>query len=185
MKRTLLLLAVLGLAANAHAEFNYNLVSASYATVEFDDLDVDGDGFGLAGSFEVAESFHVFGAMDTADLDFDVDLTSYSAGLGYHTPISETVDVVARLSYESLEIDTPLGEADDNGFGLGVGIRVAASEQIELNGSVTYIDLGDSGDDTALGLGFLYNFTDSISAGVQASFDDDVDVYGLTGRIYF
>lgn len=186
MKRSLLFLFVaLGLAGTANAEFNYNLVSASYGTVDFDDLDVDGDGFGLAASFAIAENFHVFGGVDTADLDFDVDLTSWSAGMGYNTPISEKVDVIAQLSYENLEVDTPFGDADDDGFGLGVGLRVAASEKVELNGSVTYVDLSDSGDNTALGAGFLFNFTESISAGVQASFDDDVNVYSVTGRIYF
>ena len=95
------------------------------------------------------------------------------------------MDVLAQVTYEKIELDTPLGDADDSGFGIGVGIRVAATSLVELLGSVSYVDFDDGGDNTALNAGALFNVTETIAVGVNASFDDDVNVYRLTGRFYF
>ena len=38
-------------------------------------VDVDGDGFGLSGSFEVAENWHIIAGYNDLGLDFGVDLT--------------------------------------------------------------------------------------------------------------
>ena len=185
MKRLGLIVLLAALAGTAHAEFNYDWVGVSYGSVDFDDLNVDGNGFGVDLTLGIAENFHVFGAAETADLDFNVDFTRFSAGLGFNTPMTETVDVLAQLSYENLEVDTALGDADDDGFGLGVGIRVAASDLVEINGAISYVDFDDSGDDTVFDVGALFNITDSISVGINGTFDDDVNVYRLAGRFYF
>ena len=59
-----------------------------------------------------------------------------------------------------------------------------ASDKIELDAGVSYVDT-DSGNDTALSAGFLFNVTDNIAVGVGGSWDDDVSVWSLNGRIYF
>lgn len=189
MHRFAILLAILfvvaGLAGTARAEFSYDWVGASYGNVDFDDLNVDGDGFGFDVTLGIAESFHLFGAAETADLDFNVDLTRWRAGIGYNTPLSETVDVIGQLSYERIDIDTTIGGGDDDGFGLGVGIRVDATSLVELNGAIRYVDFSDSGDDTVLDAGVLFNLTESFSVGLNGTFDDDVNTYRLAGRFYF
>ena len=105
-------------------------------------------------------------------------------GLGFNTPISEVIDVVAQLSYQRLDVDTPFGGGDVDGFGLGVGLRVAASDRVELNGAVTYVDF-DGGNDTNVGAGFLFNVTEALAIGLSGDFDDDVTLYRLVGRFYF
>ena len=47
----LLLLAGPGLAEGV----SYNFIELGYERVEFDDIDLDGDGFGLGGSVELGE----------------------------------------------------------------------------------------------------------------------------------
>ena len=178
-------LLVVCLAPVASAEFDYTWIGASYGNVDFDDLNVDGDGFGLDGSLGVTESFHLFGAVETADLDFNVDITRFSAGVGYNTPLAEAIDVIAQLSYESLDIDTAIGNADDDGFGLGAGFRAELTDLVELNGLISYVDYDDSGDDTIIDLGLLFNLSDQLALGVNGSFDDDVSTYRLAGRFYF
>lgn len=177
--------ALLALAGTAKAEFNYSYASLSYGNVDFDDLNVDGDGLGAELSLAIAEEFHLIGRLEASDLDSSVDLTQWSAGVGYNTQLSPVLDVLAQVTYEKIEVDTPLGDVDSDGFGIGVGLRVAVTSLVEINGGVSYVDFDDGGDDTNIDAGALFNFTETISVGVNASFDDDVNVYRLTGRFYF
>ena len=63
----------------------------------------------------------MFGGYESAGLDFGVDATTFSAGFGYNRGMTETVDLVARLSYEYIELDAPgLGDVDDSGIGLAL-----------------------------------------------------------------
>ena len=187
MLRSSLLFILLAFSASASAqEFDYNWLSFGYGQTELDDIDVDGDGFGIGGSFAIADNFHVFGGYSQTSFDFDVDGTSFNAGLGYNTPLSNVVDFVATLSYEYVEVDAPgFSSVDDNGFGLGVGLRWWATPKIEVDAGIQYVDLSDSGDDTGLGLGGWYYFTPAFSLGLNASFTDDATGYSLAGRFFF
>jgi len=187
MLRSTFALLVLAFSVSAAAkDFDYNHFQLSYGTIEFDDIDVDGDGFGLAGSYAINEDFHVFGGYQAAGLDFGVDATTLGAGLGWHTTLSPVVDLVASLSYQYIELDAPgVSGIDDNGLGLGVGLRIAASELLELNAGIEYIDFSDSDADTEFGIGGLYSFTDAFALGLGASWSDDVSSYTLSGRFYF
>ena len=187
MKRFVSLLLLLGLGGVASADgFNYTYGEIGYGIVEIDDVDVDGDGFGIAGSFAIADEFHIFGGYSTASLDFDIDYNQFEVGFGYNKPISDAVDVVATLSYVNVEVDVPgFGSEDDNGFGIGVGLRGMVAPQVELHGGLEYIDLSDSGSDTGFGAGVRYNFNDQFTMGLSGSWTDDVSQYLLTGRLYF
>ena len=187
MLRSSLLITLLAFSATASAEgFDYNWLSFGYGNTEFDEVDLDGDGFGIDGSFAINKNVHLFAEYNAASLDFDVDATTWAAGLGYNTPLSPTFDFVARLSYEYIEIDIPgIGSDDENGLGLGVGLRFSATDALELNGGVDYVDYGDAGDDTAFVLGGLYNFTQAFALGLRGSFGDDVTTYTISGRFYF
>ncbi|MDH4049689.1 MAG: porin family protein [Gammaproteobacteria bacterium] len=172
--------------AGAAEGLNYNFVEVGYAKVDIDSPDVDGDGFGIGGSFAISDEFHLFGNYQMADFDFNVDLTQFDVGIGFNTPIADAIDVVASLAYVYTEVEASgFGSVDDNGFGLGVGLRALVSPQVELHGGVTYVDLSDSGSDTALDAGFRFNFNERFALGLAASWGDDVSIYSLAGRIYF
>jgi hypothetical protein len=189
MWRSMAFLAAFSVSGAAFAEgFDYNYLDASYGQVEIDagGSDVDGDGFGIGGSFALTDSFHVFGGYDTADFDFGIDATDLELGVGYNMPMSDTVDFIASLSYLWTEVDTGFGSVDDNGFGLGVGLRAMASPAFELNGGVSYVDYGSGSDgDTAFGGGFLYHFSDAFAVGLSGEWGDDISTYALNGRFSF
>lgn len=192
MFRKFLGVSLLVMAAPAFAaDINYNFVELGYQKIDFDEdplpgISVDGDGYGIAGSFEVAESWFVGVGYAQADFDFGIDFNTLSLGLGWHTAMSDRADFFAVVSYEQAEAEASgFGSVDDSGYGLTIGIRGMVSDSVELAGSLGYVDFGDGGDGTAVGLGALYNFTENFAAGVQANFDEDVTAYGLGVRFYW
>lgn len=165
---------------------SYSYIQAMYAEVDIDvgPVDADGDGFAVAGSVAINDSWYVFADYGTADFDFNVDLDRFSIGAGYHAPISTATDWFAALSYEDAEVDTGFGSASDDGFGIEGGLRSMISPKFELKGSVSYTDLGDD-DDTALNLGGWYTVSGNFAVGFEASFGDTISSYGIGGRLYF
>lgn len=186
MLRSSLLIVFLTLSAVAGAEeFDYNWLGFSFGTIDYDP-NLDGDKLGIDGSFAFHEDFHAFGSYEVADLDFGIDSTSFDIGVGYNTELSSVVDAWARLSFEYLEFEGPGGGSnDESGLGFGVGLRFAATPQIELNGAIEYVDLDDLADDTALILGGLYSFTPQFALGFFGKWSDDVSAYTLNGRFYW
>lgn len=187
MLRSILVLLLVAFSVPAAAkDFDYNYFQLGYGNVEYDDVNVDGDGFSLAGSYSLNEDFHVFAGYEAAGLDFGIDATNLGAGLGWHTTLSPVVDLVATVAYQYVELDASgVGSVDDNGLALGVGLRYAASELLELNAGINYVDFSDSGGDTGIGIGGLYSFTDAFALGLGASWSDDASSYTLSGRFYF
>ncbi len=187
MIRTTLVLLLLTFSASVSAQgFDYNYLQLDYGRIDFDDIDVDGDGVGITGSFAINPDWHVFADYQGVDLDFGLDATTFGAGIGYNTELSKTVDAFARFSYQRIDLDAPgPGNFDDDGLGFGVGLRFAASVDLELHGAIDYVDLDDIGDDTALTVGGLYSFSDAFALALGASFGDDVSTYSVGGRFYF
>ena len=187
MLRSSLVILVLALSASASAEdFDYSFLSIGYGVIDFDDIGVDGDGLNIGGSFAINDTIHIFGEYQDADLDFGIDASTLSAGIGYNTSVSPAVDLLARLSYEYVEVDPPgPGSFDDSGFGFGVGLRYAASDRIELNAGISYVDLGDGGDETSFGVAGFYDFSNAFALGLSGDWSSDISIYTLTGRLYF
>ena len=185
MWRSLMILALVPLSGTAIAEdFDYSFIEGYYGQTDFDGI--DGDGIGIGGSFALTETLHAFGGYSTGDFDAGFDLNTLEIGMGYNMTVSDAVDFVASLSYVSAEVDAGVfGSADENGYGLGVGLRAMASPTLELNGGIEYVDLGDAGSDTGFGAGFLYHFSDAFGVGLSGSWADDVNTYALRGRFSF
>lgn len=187
MLRSSLVLLTFAFSVSANAaDFDYNFLTLGYGTTDFDNPNIDGDGFGIAGSYAINNDYHVFGSYSSSDLDFNIDATNFAAGIGFNRAMTETVDFVAQLSYEYVELDAPgFASADDNGLGLGISLRAAATELLELNAGIEYVDLSDSGSDTGFTAGGLYNFTDAFALGLHGGWSDDTSTYTLSGRFYF
>lgn len=187
MRNTIGALLLLAISGTSFAEgFDYTFIQATYGHIDFSDIDADGDGFGISGSFAIADEFHLFAGYQLVGLDFDVDASEFDLGIGFNTPISDKIDVIAQLAYVRAEVDAPiLGSVTDDGYGIGLGLRTAPSESVELNVGVNYVDFGDGGDDTALGAGVLYNFTDTFSVGLSGSWSDNTSALQIGGRFYF
>lgn len=167
---------------------SYDFFQLTWQTVELDDsfIDVDGDGFGLSGSFEVGQDWHIIAGYSDIGLDFGVDLKEFGIGAGYHTEIAPNTSLFANLLWVNFDVSASgFGSADESGLGASVGIRSNVTDKVELAGSISYVDLGDGADGTSFGVGAWYHFTDAFSLGVVGDFDDDVTALGLGGRFYF
>ena len=168
---------------------SFNFVELGYNSSEFDvgnGVDVDGDGFAVGGSFEIGENMFVFASYADTDFDFSLDISALQVGLGWHTSISQTADIVARVAYVDAEIGlSGFGSVDESGYGLGIGVRNDVSVLVELYGEISYVDLGDDADNTAFGAGIYFNMTRAFALGLGAAFDDDATSYGVSGRFYF
>ena len=191
MFRKLLGLALVLALSPAMADgLSYNFIQLGYQKADLDDdlagISVDGDGYGISGSFEVGENFFIGAGYSALDFDFGVDLDQLSIGGGYHMSLSDRSDFYATLSYIRAEASVSgFGSVDDDGYGVSVGIRGLLSDNVELNGSIAYSDLGDGADGTAFGAGALYSFTENFALGFDVSVDDDVTMYGVGARFYF
>jgi len=193
MNRKALSIALLLLAGPAMAaDISYNFAQVGYQWTTLEDvlpgLDVDGDGFGVGGSFEVGDSWFIQASYQQASFDFGVDFDQLSAGVGYHVAMTPNADFFAVLSYVAVEasVSGPVsGSASENGYGATIGVRAMVTEKLELDGTIGYVDLGDGADSTTLGAAAIYNFTDIFSLGVDVGFEDDAVSYGLGGRFYF
>jgi len=186
MLRSLLFTLLLAFSVSANAEgFSYDYVSLGYGSVDFDGAGDNGDGFVFDAALGLTDNVHLFAGYDDADVNSLAGISRWNAGVGYHTPMSDTLDLFARLSYEAVEFNTPLGSPDDNGFGASIGARFRAGNQIEVNAAINYVDYSDLGDDTGFELGMLYDFTNNWSAGLSGEWSDDITTYTIGARYFF
>ncbi len=191
MKRSIVVFSLMAMSGLAFADgFNYTYVEANYGTVDVDTFAIDGDGFGVNGSYGITDELSIVGRARASDFDTIGDAKEWSVGVGVHTSITELMDVTASVSYVDLEFEPPLGPAsEDDGFELAVGLRANVLGMIEVTAAVTYTDLSTGGDDTGFGGSALYNLTDMFSVGLSAMWDEklgqDTATYALSGRIYF
>jgi len=188
MKKILLLLAALSIQTTAVAQTSQQPLrsdlSYSFAELRFVDVDTSGgDGFRLAGSYELDGQWILVGALTALDFNNNVDSTLLEVGGGYVWNYSDDFDLVSTLRLVRAEVDTPGGDADDSGFAFSAGARGLLAPQFEVRGSVNHINLDNS--DTYLQLAGDYYFTDQISAGVSLDFAGDTDSFGLGVRWFF
>ena len=173
------------------ADISYNFIEVGYQEIDIDGglfggLDIDGDGYGIGGSFELNENWFIAASYSNADFDFGVDYDELMLGTGYHVPISDNADFYGMFSYLKAEASADgFVSADEDGYAATIGLRGMIGERFELNGSLAYIDFGSGDDTTAFGAGALYNFTDTVAAGFSIDIDDDVTAYGIGLRVYF
>jgi hypothetical protein len=99
-------------------------------------------------------------------------------------PLRDDIDLYGRVLYINSEIDTPgPGNPDEDGLGLQFRIRALVTDELELEGGIQYIDVGD--DDMSLQAGARYYFTPQLSAGVGLTFGGDTDGIGINARFSF
>ncbi len=154
MKKALLVIVALFIQHAAVAQTSQRPpqpdLSYTYGELRFVDVDTNGgDGFRLAGSFELEGPWLLVGAFTALDFNNNVDSTLLELGGGYVWDYSEDFDLVGTLRLVRAEVDTPGGSADDTGCAFSgrsrsVNTRVRSpgvSEPINLDNSDTYLEL--------------------------------------------
>ncbi len=168
------------------------------ASLSYQSVDLDGDkltGFGISGTKLVSDNVFIAGSYASVSDDIDVfgskvdvDFNTLSIGLGYRHAISTTTDFFGIVSYQDMEVEASFqGNSEDdseNGYGLQAGLRSLVTAQLELSGSLSYVDIADESE-TGFNVSAMYHFTDQFSAGVGYSKSDDVDSLSLSATIFF
>lgn len=183
-------LMVPGLALADASDYNY--IEGAYLQGETGGVDVDG--FGVEASLEFVDrilavaSFTDLGLDDDApgaDLDGDIQ----SIGLGYIFGRNETASVYGTVSYIEYDVRGRLGArtfGDDNqGAQFELGARMNLSPEAELFVAVKHTDLGAGDEETAPGVGLVYQFLPALSGTLTFERNDDDDVMGLGLRLTF
>jgi hypothetical protein len=166
-------------------QFNYSYVELGYDETDFDlgPFDVDGDGLTLSGSFEINDEWHAYASYGSSDLDFGIDVDTWTLGAGYVFPLKEDVDLYGRVLYVDVSVDAGPAAADDDGLGLQFRIRTRVTDEFELEGGIQHVDVSDS--DTSLQASARYHFTEALSAGIGITFAGDTDGIGINARYSF
>jgi len=147
-------LAVAALPSAAHAQW--------YAGAGYTHFDVNGGDVGAVTGrlgYRFNPNFAVEGEASTGvedddNIDLNYDAGLYAVGI---LPVSERIDLHARLGYHTTEVDTPLGEGDDDGVAYGVGGTWRIGERWGVRGDYTRLD-GDEDEADAISLGAVVNF---------------------------
>ena len=124
------------------------------------ETDSGGGGF-IAGAWQFWGNMHLFGeyAATSQDLEVsdgidtvsgDFDLVRWRVGVGYAYPLSRTLGLYGRLSFDNTEFkDARVAgfdldvDADGNGVGGEVGMIWAATPAIQLQAHVRYTPVGE------------------------------------------
>lgn len=173
--------------AIGQAEFVYSGVEVSYVDVEFDSgpASLDGNGYRFSGFYQMNSMAFLHGEWEEQDFDFGIDGTTYEFGAGYRHAMSDSLDFVATASYVHAEIDVAGFGFDDDGLGLGAGLRAQIAPAFQVEAMLRYVDLDDSGSDTGLDLLGRYYFSDRYAFTLETSLDDDVDTLSFGFRAEF
>ena len=163
----------------------YSFAEVGFGRIDLDVLDtsVDADAYSLGGSLEIGDSYQAFLGYGTAQFDFNIDLDEWAIGGGFHGGLSPTSDFVVNVAYIRSDLSTPVGSADEDGFGVSVGVRNRITPKVELAGFVDYVDVGD-GDFGVTGRAW-YFLTDQFAVGANIGVADDVTRFGIAGRLFF
>jgi hypothetical protein len=191
MRRAIMVatVAAFGLVGSAFGEegtLSYSYLEGGYVHSELDDVDFEGDGFGIRGSFAFTKNVHGFAQYSNLDYDFDISSDEYTIGAGVNFALSPRLDVVGRVGYVGVELDAPgISSVDDSGVGVGAELRGLVTDTFELHGGVSYVNLNDSGDDTAGNVGARFYVTKMFALGADASFNEDGTTWMLGARVDF
>jgi hypothetical protein len=185
---TVAVIAAFGFVGTAFADegVSYSYLEGGYVHSKLDDLDIDGSGFGIQGSYAFAKNVHGFAGYQNQDFDFDVNIDQWEFGAGVNFSVSPKLDVVGRLAYVGIKAEIPgLASADDSGVGASAELRSRLTDTLELHGGVSYVNLNDSGNGTSGTLGARVFFTKMFALGADASFNDDGTTFMLGARVDF
>jgi hypothetical protein len=191
------LLAAVSTGAGA-AGFNYSYADIGYSSINSDPLDAKGVAAEL--SIAAGDYVHVKGGYsryNNADLTnnrgnpfsgkrtVNVDIDSFSVGIGGNYPVHKKIDLTGTLSYLNNEF-TGDNNNSERGYELEVGARVQALKKLEMTPSIVKVNV-DNYDDTGYSLGLVYalNKQFSVRTRVRKFSDNDVTDFFAGVRLNF
>ncbi len=146
--------ALMAVPAVAHAEW---YAGAAYSQYSVEDADLGGAtgrlGYRMNPNFAI-EGEGTVGVDDDQGVELNHAVGAYAVGI---LPIgSSGFEAHGRVGYQTVEVDTPLGDVDDDGLAYGVGVGWNATSIIGIRADYTRME-GDL-DTDAISLGASFNF---------------------------
>lgn len=180
-------------ATQAEEAVRWDKASLSYLSA-----DIDGNrftGYGASGSKLIGESFFIAGSYSAVSDDIgiagskaDLDVNTFSIGLGYRYAISNSTDFFGVVAYHDKEVKAPgqVFSVDESysGYGLQAGVRSLVTDNIELSGSLNYVNL-DVESKGGFNVSAMYHFTSVFSAGIGYEQVDNIDSLSLSAVFFF
>ena len=202
MKKMILAAAVLAAASfgasaaenTANTGISYTYVEGDYIARNMDadmNTDVDFKGWGVKGSYEIADQFHVFGAYNKTNNDdfLDIDLDETQLGFGWHKSVADNADAIVELSWLRQGVDVSLlgVSADDHadGYRASAGFRGAFNEHVNGTFKVNYTDGSDFKSEFTPSFGVEVKFTPMFSAVADAEIGNGTKMYSIGLRANF
>lgn len=167
-----------------------NTVDVFYAYAGVDDgvQDDDGHGYGIRGTFAVAD--RLFVGAEYQAIASEVDFDQVRAGVGINTEPREQVVFYGLAEFINFDYKS----STDSGFGIHAGTLIDVSEKRSflLNARVGYVSVGDN-DGFEGSVGGVYQFTEQFGAMFDyrvtylqnSGIDFDVDAFRLGVRYSF
>lgn len=178
------LLGLLLLVAAQMASAQQPSLRYDYAELRYLDVDVaGGDGLSIGGSYRFDNNWLVLGSLTDLAFDGNVDSLTLEVGGGYVWPWKSDWDLLASVRFATVDVDTPFGSGDDDGFIFEGGTRGLLTPQFEVRGSVNHTTVGDG--DTFLRIAGDYYFAEEFAAGLSFELAGDADVISIGGRWFF
>jgi outer membrane immunogenic protein len=146
--------ALMAVPAVAHAEW---YAGAAYTQFDLDGAEVGGAtgrlGYRFSPNFAVEGEGSV-GLDDDEGVELNHAVGAYAVGI---VPFgSSGFSAHGRIGYAQAEVETPLGDADDDGLSYGAGLGWSATNSIGIRADYTRFE-GDE-DADAISLGASFNF---------------------------
>lgn len=181
----LMIVATFGLfltSSSQATDLNYNFLEAGYV-FNADVRDVQGDGFRLRGSVEVAPSIILMGEILNLEFDNGGDVDSIIGGVGYVIRYEQPFDLLTSFEFGNQQASGPGGTFDKSGFRMGLGVRGRMSPQVE--GFARYAYENFDGSDSYFEVGGAFGLNHQFSVGGTFQFGGDIDMMTISIRYYF
>jgi hypothetical protein len=169
------------------SDLSYSYLELAYfeSDTDIEGTDLDGDGYGFLFSNGIAENLAIFFSYEDQEFDFDFEGDARSLGVDYHTPFSDTGDIVVSFALVDVEVSQPtLGSDDDTGNVIQFGLRNRVSETAEVGAFVSRVDVFDD-TETSFGFNLALGAKDGVQAKLGYSTSDDTDVLSIGIRVNY
>ena len=193
IQQSLLTVAILSASSSVISkEISYSYIDATYASITDSSLneDIDGDGFGVSGSFSVAPAIALTASFSSTSYDtfqgIDVDFTELTFGVTAHASVAPGIDVYGGFSVLKINAEVSDGfttiEDNETGNIIKVGLRAMPSDVVELEANLSRVDAYDDAENV-IGFGARFYADEKLSLGVGYQSGDDVDILLFQVRI--
>jgi hypothetical protein len=181
-------------AVQAGESINWNSASLFYQAVDV--LGDKLDGYGFTGTNLLSKNFFVAGSYSTVSFNYtpygnyssevELDLNAMSLGVGYRYAFSRNTDLFSVVSYQGIEVERLFRNnyQDENGYGFQAGFRSLVSKNIELGGSISYVNIAKESE-TGFDISAMYRITKHFSLAVGYGKSEDVDTLSLSTVFFF